>query len=211
MHLTQDIRSKLLDGLLASAVMVLFSLVIALLIRPVEILFGRPGLLIYTVLLLAIDMAALERSINPKFNDIQRTGWGLAAGLVAWAVIELSTVLGDQTLQSETGVLMLMMVGATVGILWRKVLPIGVRYMAVVILSCWAGQLLISGQAFMAGMNASFNQISQIVGFVIVGVGILTLAWVFLESRTRLQRVTGALVLWFCSIALIYIFRGGLY
>jgi hypothetical protein len=211
MHLTQDIRSKLIDGLLASAVMVLCSMVMALLIRPVEILFGRPGLLIYTVLLLAIGMAALERCINPKFDEAQRAAWGLAAGLVAWSAIELSNMLGAQALVSETGVLLLMLVGATVGILWRRVLPLGVRFTAVVLLSSWAGHLLIYGQIFMSGMDSSFNRIGQIAGFVVVGIAVLTLAWVFLESRTRLQRMSGAMVLWYCVIALIYIFRGGLY
>src|SRR5512140_1047115 len=211
MHLTQDLRSKLVDGLLVAAVMVLFTLVMALLIRPVEILSGRPGILIYTVLLLAIGMVALERSINPRFNEIRRAGWGLAAGLVAWAVIELSNMLGEQTLVSETGVLTLMLVGATIGILWRKVLPVGLRFMAIVLLACWAGHLIIYGQIFMAGVDASFNRVGQIAGFVVVGIAVLTLLWILLESRTRMQRISGALVLWYCVISLIYLFRGGIY
>ena len=83
--------------------------------------------------------------------------------------------------------------------------------MAIVLLASWAGHLIIYGQIFMTSLDASFSRVGQIAGFVVVGIAVLTLAWILLESRTRLQRIGGALVLWYCAISLIYLFRGGLY
>ena len=61
-----DLRSKLIDGLLASGVLVLLSVLVILLVNPILVIFDRPGMLVYTVVLVAITAICLERSMSNR-------------------------------------------------------------------------------------------------------------------------------------------------
>jgi len=207
-----EIRSKLLDGLLAPLVLILITILVALLIRPVEILFQRPGLLVYTVVLLAAAVVSLERSVVLRFPDAVRALWGIVGGLLTWTVIELSTMIGEQGIISQTGVILLMLVGLIVGVLWKKVLPLGVKFYTVTFLGGWIGHLSLNGIRFVLDMNkdsAAANTI-QMIGFSVIGVCVIIMGWIFLQSKSRIQRLWGTVALWLCAVLLLYIFRGGL-
>lgn len=207
-----EIRSKLLDGLLAPLVLILITILVALLIRPVEILFQRPGLMVYTVVLLAAAVVSLERSVVLRFPDAARALWGIVGGLLTWTVIELSTMIGEQGIISQTGVILLMLVGLIVGVLWKKVLPLGVKFYTVTFLGGWIGHLSLNGIRFVLDMNedsAAANTI-QMIGFSVIGVCVIIMGWIFLQSKSRIQRLWGTVALWLCAVLLLYIFRGGL-
>ncbi len=124
-----ELRSKLLDGVLAPLVLVLLNVLLAMIVQPVEIVFSRPGLLVYAVVILAAAVVSLERSVVLRYVDTARAWWGMLGGLLTWTVIEIANLISSNSIVSETGVLSMMLVILVVGVLWRKVLPLGVNFM----------------------------------------------------------------------------------
>src|SRR5512135_3426146 len=185
-----ELRSKLLDGLLAPLVMVLLSVLLALIIRPVEIIFSRPGLLVYAVILLAAAVVSLERCVVLRYPDTTRAWWGMLGGLLTWTVIEISNMISANSIVSETGVLSMMLVGLVVGVLWKKVLPLGVKFFAVTLIGAWASHLGLIGFRFLVQLSSdpgAYNAI-PIFGLCIAGLSVLILAWTFFQSKNRMQR-----------------------
>jgi hypothetical protein len=207
-----DLRSKLLDGLLAPLVLVLLSILLALIIQPVQILFGRPGLLVYTVVLIAAAVISLERCVVLRYPDTTRAWWGMLSGLLTWTVIETGNMISTNSIVSEVGVLSMMLVILIAGVLWKKVLPLGVKFFAVTLIGAWATHLGLVGFRFLVQVNSDLGASNAftILGLSVAGLSVLILAWTFFQSKNRMQRLWVTLALWLCAMMIIYIFRGAI-
>ncbi len=205
-----ELRSKLVDGLLTPLVLVLLSVLLALLVRPIEIIFQRPGLLIYTIILLAFAILSLERCVVPRYSDVVRAGWGIVGGVLTWAVIEMSNLIGVRGLTSETGMISMVLVGLVIGVLWRKVLPLGVKFFSIALLGGWVGHLGLYYINLVVIMNSieSSSGTYPILGIALSGLSMVAILWNFLQSKSRLSRLWAGMILWMCIMLLIYIFRG---
>lgn len=205
------VRSKLVDGLLAGSILVLLELLLILLIKPVELVFSRPGLLIYTVSILAVSVFCLERSLHIALSEYVQAWWGVLGGLSAWVVIELNSYLGGQELTSETGMLNLMLVLLVASVLWRRVAPLGLRYYFVMLLLGWVGHSgLISLVFLTTTVEPNLAFIIPVVGYIAAGMMIVSLVYIFMRSRDQLERLNAAMALWFTAMVMILVFRGGL-
>lgn len=211
MHLRSELRSKLVDGFLVALALISLSMLLGLLIRPIQISFGKPGILVYAVVMLAGSIIAIERSISQKVSEPYRAIWGLGGGLVTWAVIELSSLVGTQAPVTETGILTLMLVSTATTVLWKRVLLTGLKFYLVMFLASWACYSLIHGLIVLEAIFNPAKTILQVVGYVSAGLTFLVSAWILFGSRNRLERMWGALAIWICLILLFYVFRGGLY
>lgn len=207
-----ELRSKLIDGLLTPLVLVLLSVLLALLIRPIDIIFQRPGLLIYTIILLAFAILSLERCVVARYPEPVRAIWGIVGGVFTWGVIEMSNFIGVRGLTSETGMVSMVLVGLIVGVLWRKVLPSGVKFFAVALLGGWVGHMGLYYTNLVVSMNSVESSYSAypIIGLVVLGLSLIILLWIFVQSKSRLSRLWGAMFFWMCIMLLIYIFRGNI-
>jgi hypothetical protein len=205
-----ELRSKLVDGLLTPLVLILLSVLLALLIRPIDIIFQRPGLLIYTIILLALAIFTLERCVVPRYSEAARACWGIVGGVFTWGVIEMSNFIGVQGLTSETGMISMVLVGLVVGVLWRKILPLGVKFFSVALLGGWVGHLGLYYTNLVVNMNSLENSTGTypILGLMLGGLILIVLLWNFIQSKKRLSRLWGAVIVWMCAMLLIYIFRG---
>lgn len=205
-----ELRSKLVDGVLAGSVLVLLELLLILLITPVELIFSRPGLLVYTVVLLAVSVVCLERSLNTSLTELVQAWWGVMGGLAGWVVIELNNYLGSQELTSETGVLNLMLVLLVVSVLWRRIAPLGLRYYFVMVLLGWVGHSGLDALVFVAkSIDPRLIFLVPAAGCAAAGIMALSLVFIFLRSRGQLERLNAAIALWYTAMIMIYVFRGG--
>ena len=205
-----DLRSKLTDGLLAAGVLVLLDIVIVLFVKPIMVIFDKPGMLVYTVVLVALTAICLERSLSDSDPIMTRVWWGLLSGAAGWVVIEFSVWMGAQSLISETGVIILMMALLLSSVLWRKIPAVGLHYFLLLIFMGWLGHVGLASLRFLSGY---VNQIHS----VMIGTGILSggfmaaaVLYIFVRSRTRMDRLNAALVIWISAMIMIYVFRGGL-
>ncbi len=208
-----ELRSKLLDGVLAPLVLVLLTVLLALIVRPVEIVFSRPGLLVYAVVIMAAAVVSLERSVVLRYVDTARAWWGMLGGLLTWTVIEIANLISTNSIVSETGVLSMMLVILVVGVLWRRVLPLGVKFYAVSLLGAWATYLGLAGFRFLVQANPDPGAANAftILGLSVGGLSVLVLAWTFFQSKNRMQRLWVTLILWLCAMLMIYVFRGSIF
>ncbi|HZU87507.1 MAG TPA: hypothetical protein VFF78_08490 [Anaerolineaceae bacterium] len=209
-HWKQDFRSKIIDGFVPANLLFLFSVTLGIMVAPIQNVFGRPGLLIYTLSLLAVSIVCLERSIVTRYLETWRAWYGAVGGLLAWTVIELINSFGAKALTSESGILTFIVVALVAGVLWKRVLPIGVQFFVFILLLSWGGHLVLVEQVVLQNIFPFLATSYQITGWVGVGGIVVGLAWLFSESETRIQRLWVANWLWFCAMIVIYVFRGGI-
>ncbi len=207
-----ELRSKLLDGVLAPLVLVLLTVLLSLIVRPVEIVFSRPGLLVYAVVIMAAAIVSLERCVVLRYVDTARAWWGMLGGLLTWTVIAIANQISTNSIVSETGVLSMMLVILVVSVLWKKVLPLGVKFFAATLIGAWAIYLGLAGFRFLVQTNSDPGAANAftIFGLSVAGVSILVLAWTFFQSKNRMQRLWVTLILWLCAMLMIYVFRGAI-
>ncbi len=203
--------SKLIDGLLTSAILILIWLTIALSIHPISIIFGPPGLLIYVLGLLAVAMYALQHALAPGRSITARAWFGITGGFLAWSVVEVSSYLGVPIMPHLAGLVLLIMVALIVGLLWRAVLPVGVRFFSLTFLLNWTEHVMMRIQETLAGFSPIFKLTYRATGYLALIVAVLALAWILFQSRRRIDRISAALAVWFLVSLAIYVFRGSLF
>jgi hypothetical protein len=205
MHWRQDLWSKLTDGMLAAVSMYLLLLMVMLLVRPIQFVMGKPGLFIFTVILIAISVYFLERSLVSRLPDWGKAWYGLIAGLLAWIAISLSNDLGTQSITSITGILVLLLFSLTITRLWKRYLPVGGRFYGLSIMIAWTGQLIISSRTFLTGFYPRLAVAYHLLGYIAVISGLVITWWIFTQTERRLQRLYLAPGLAFCIVMAAYL------
>ena len=207
----REFRSKLMDGILPAGILILTWLVIMLSTWPVRSVFGQPGLMIYTLGLLAVAMLAFYYSIQLQFTHITRAWYGIAGGFLAWNVIEVCAFLGLPAFTNPGGIILILMAAIIFYILWRNILPIGGKFFGAVFIMNWFGHLFIKFQEFFAVGSPVFSLSYHATGYIAVVGVFLTLAYILIHSRRKIERMCAAVLVWFFFSLAIYVFRGGLY
>ncbi len=77
-ELSREWRSKLFDGVLATVVLCLTWLIVTITIRPVEVAFGAPGLLVYALGLVAAALYGLQQALSRAHSEPTRAWFGMA-------------------------------------------------------------------------------------------------------------------------------------
>lgn len=199
--------SKLTDGLLPALILILLWRTISLAVAAIDAQFGMPGLLIYGLGLLAISMFSLQQALLARHSETLRAWYGIVGGFLAWSVAEVCAHLGLPILPSLAGVLMLIMVGLIVALLWRSVFPLGVRFFSLTLLLNWSAFIFIQVQEWLASRSPIFLLSMRVTGVAAVFAALLTVGWILFQSRRRVQRVSGALVVWFLITLVFFTFR----
>lgn len=207
MHWKEDLSSKLMDGLLAGVILYFLLVFMVILVRPIQASVGRPGLLIYTLSLIALSVFCLEHSLLPRISESQRAWYGMAGGVVAWTSISLANDLGVSGITSVTGTLLLILVSLTVTRLWRKYLPLGGRFYSLTVLLSWVGQLILNSRTALVSWNLHLNQVYIGLGYTAILGGFLTIWWIFTQTNKRIQRLALAPALSFFVVISAYILR----
>lgn len=202
-----DLYDKLINGILTPLLLILLAFFLALLMPVVEVTSGSPGMLIYSILLIAGSTIFLERSIFENFGDPVQARFGMAGGLVGWMVIESSIKIDLAKISSETGVIIYMLVFLVVVIFWRKLFPVGAKFYFTVLLSCWSGHLFLEVIRFLSVGNPYAVLIMQIAAFTAIGTTIISLIWILFRSTTAMQRLWGAIVLGLSLATIAYSLR----
>jgi len=208
---TPDWWSKLTDGLLAATILILLWLMIALAIRPIAVAFGPPGLLIFVLGLLAVAMFSLQQALVPGRLDTTRAWYGIAGGFLAWAVAEVCIYLGVPLMPNLAGLLPLIMVILIVTLLWRPVLPVGARFFALTFILNWSEHAFIRIEEMLAAYSPIFELTYKAIAYLALLAVLLVLSWIVFRTRRRIQRISGALAIWFLISLALYVFRGGVF
>lgn len=204
-------QGRLFDLLATLTELLLLWLVVALAVRPIRAAFAAPGLLIYSLFLLAASMLFLQQAVTLHHAGATRALYGIAGGFLAWSVIEVSGDLGVPVLPSMAGVVLFLMVALIIGLLWRHVLPSGVRFFGLTLLLNWFQTILMIGQERLAHYSPVFTLSYRATGVLTFGAALMLLVWVLFRAQQRIQRVWGTLLVWFLVSFSLYVFRGTLF
>lgn len=207
MQNNQEWWSKLMDGILGALICILFWQSSSLVIVPIQKLSGLPGLLVYALALLAFAMFSLQQSLSSSHREIVRVWYGIAGGFLSWTVIHVSNSLGIPVLPNLAGVILLIMVALIVWLLWR-LLPVGARYFSLVFMLNWTELVLMRFGTYLTAFSPVFTLALRVTGMVAAFFAILTLGWVLFQTRRRIQRIWGALAIWFLVSLVTNIFWG---
>lgn len=203
-----ELRSKLMDGVVAAGLLLLLLMLINLMSIPIERTFFGPGLLVYILGLLSVSVIFLERSLPMRYPEWTRAWLGMTGGVLAWGVIDLSHQLGGGTMTGETGILMLILLGTVIGVLWQRVLPLGVRFFVSVVLLNWALSFMMSILQRYASSETWFHTVLQILGYIFLAGAIGAILWLLMHSQRRLQRLIYSLGVYACLTMALYLLRG---
>jgi len=204
----EDLYSKCVDGVVASLVLVLLMLVVALLQTPVYMGLGRPGMLIFVVAVIAFVAYSLEHAMLNRFTEATRLWWGMVGGILAWAVTSMANKLGNMRLTGAAAMILFLMLALVAASLWRRVLPLGVRYFALAYGLNWVAQFVLESERVLAVLSPAIFLMYRLLGYLAIVAGFVALVWIFFRSQSRLQRLKAALWIWFFTVVALYIFWG---
>lgn len=211
MKIKRDLTSKLIDGIGAGVILLMLAGLISFLRGPFDRLLGRPGLLAYTLGVLALAIYFLDRSAAPRTTDT-RQGWaGMVSGVLGWNVIQLSVELGGVVVPRITEVLLFLMIGLVAVALWKNVLTVGVQFFTIIILLNWSISLLRVGVETLSPQLGYIQNIWRIIGVLCVPTLLIMLAWMFYYSERRMQRLWVGLWVWFFIALMGVVFFGNLF
>lgn len=207
----RDLRSKFLDGLLPALVLYLLIMQIVLPLEPILRTFGEPGLLVYTLGLLAVGMFSLQHALEPRLAESARAWYGMAAGMLSWSVVQISSLSDSSALVKGSAVMSVLLISLTVTALWRRNLPTGARFSFCVFLCNWWGSLCLIYFQMISSWSPILLLAYRVLGYTLAAGAFAALVWIFAFSERRIERMWASLVLVFFAAGAIFIFNGGLF
>lgn len=199
-------RSKLYDGVLPALVMILLTLLFNLLFMPVQIVFGTPGLLIYTLIILAGGVYSLGKCVQMRFDEITRAWYGVISGLLLWFAVNTAGRLGESFVSIEVEAVILILAVLVVATLWKTVFPLGLRFLAAVFLVDWTLRFWLGIHAFLAESFEFFQWSYYLTGFISLSGLIFFLMWMFSRAESRVHHLWAAVGIWFCTLMVMIVF-----
>jgi len=208
MDYRRDLRSKLLDGLLPAVALYLLAVLVLLPVDLIEWRFGRSGLLLYILGLMGIAMFSLQRALVSRYSETARAWYGMAGGLLAWSVIEIGALLDNRPVSGAATMVVMMMAALVTLLLWRPHLPLGARFFLVASLAYGTAHLALIFIRSFSGWSPALLVFYRIVGFISTAGTMGILAWIFLFSEWRTQRMWAALAVTLLATAAFTILAG---
>jgi hypothetical protein len=206
MNASQELRSKWVDGPLAIVLILALTAGLILLIRSSQAL-GDSGQVAYMLVCLGLSLFSLRGSLAEKAGEMRRAWLGLCGGMLAWAVIEMAQLLGFAAIEDAGGSVLFLLAACVLGLLWQS-LPLGARFWMALFFMNWAGHVLIFTQRFLAQTVPVFTVTEKAMGFL-AGLGIpVVFGLIFIRATSRVQRLWGAVWVWFLTAVIYYVFRG---
>ncbi len=164
----------------------------------VESTFAKPGVFIYILILLAAGIFMLARALLAGRQEAQWADAGLSAGVLLWQVTQFSNLLGNSGLFGQSGWLFWLMAILITTVLWRKVIPVGLRFFILVYLLLWAGLLYTNTLPLITGWPPVFIVSYHAVQALALAGVLVFLWWIVFRTSTAVERKVCALGLAFC-------------
>jgi len=205
----QDWRSKLLDTLAIGGGLVVINFALLMLVSFVERVYSRTGLFVFAFILIVFSIFCLERATTLRFPETWRARTGILGGLLSWAIVELARLIGQQNVSFLTEVVVLTLAILVTITIWKRSFSTGLQFFIISFLFGWMGRIILGGfLQLQNGLLMAYDVLwwaAMVFGILSLGV----IGWVMFRSRTRIQRMMMAVMLWFCLMIVLYSLRGG--
>jgi hypothetical protein len=205
-----DLRSKFIDGVLATAILYLLTLTLFLLIRPFQTLMGKSGIFSYTIGIIALAIFCLEHSMVTRISEPHRAWYGMTGGVMTWIVIEAVYMLGDTNMISESSIVTLLMVGLIIGTLWRRrIFSVGLKFYTATLILGYSVHLGVDALRYVVNLFPAMSLVLDGTGIFAIVCLFAVCGWLFFRTEWRIQRLWCALWMWCFLLISLYVFSGG--
>ena len=195
-RISEKQRSIIIDGFLVAAALYLFLMMMQLFIIPIQVQFGRSGLLIFSLGILTASIIFLDRSFHVGYG-VEQARYGLAGGVLGWIFISSIDALVGLFTTSAQSFLWLLFLGLFSAVLWRRILPLGVKFYLGTIVLCWLGRFIISAESQYSHIWDMADNLRMMTGWI-ADVGVVpSPGWILVKATNRIQRIFAAMLLWF--------------
>lgn len=192
--------SKIYDGFGTAAYLLMITFAARLVYLPVEKALGKTGIFVYILVLLAVGTFLAGKSLTKAKDDNHLAFYGMSAGVLLWQAVQFSLKFGSDNSIGWSGWLIGGAVLALMILLWKKILPFGLRFFAAEFTLLWAGVLYRDGLAQLGHWSPAIAAGYQLLRAAAL-VGILFIIW-WIAFRTKevAQRQACGMALAFCAM-----------
>lgn len=191
-----DVLTRLNDGLVPAVLLLALTMMMDMLIYPIQTAAKREGLLIYLILVLAMGIFALEKSTHPRGTEIGHAISGMVAGQFFWHSLWIIQLLGGIDL-SPQGTLLVLVVITSLGLtLWRPVLPLGVKFFLISFMASWINRFFVNNSITQSARIDFYNGLFYATGFLALAGVVFGIAYLIFRAEFKVQRLWAALGIW---------------
>ena len=144
-----------------------FMLITTFALIPIKSLFGLTGIVVLLLILVLLSAFYLHRSVRNKVEDSQKAWYGMAAGVLLWQVTRYLPEIPGLGWLDRIGFLYWTLLALVTLLLWKRVLPIGLRFLLLAFFAKLDRQTLyrLSGNGKLwLGNNSDCVSLSAIFG-----------------------------------------------
>jgi len=189
----------------------LLIMLIVLSLNLIQQRFDGWGLFMYMLGLMAVAMFSLQRALVPRYAETTRAWYGIAGGMLAWAVAQIGSLADGSSLEGMSAILLLTMLSLTILLLWRQYLPVGTRFFAGVFLGNWAGHIFLTFFQQVSTWSPAIQVLYRAMGIALAVSAVGVLGWIFLFSERRIYRMWASLLAVFLLAGAIFVLNGRLF
>ncbi len=204
-HFPKDIATRLTDGLVPSVLLLVLTMMMDMLIYPIEATAKGEGLLVYLILVLALGVFALEKSTHSGSTEIGRAISGMVAGQFFWHAFWIIQLMGGIELKPQGTILMLGLISLLGLTLWRPVLPLGVKFFLVSFLASWVNRFFINHSIVQSAGADLFTWMFYATGFLALAGVVFGTAYLIYRAEFKVQRLWAALGIWQSALVMLIV------
>jgi hypothetical protein len=116
----------------------------------------------------------------------------------------LALIIGQQNVSVFTEMVVISLVILVTVTLWRRSFSTGLQFFVLTFLFGWMVRIILSG---FRHLQNGLLMVYDVLWWAAIVFGLLSLGvigWTMFRSRTRIQRLMMAVMLWFCLMIVIY-------
>ena len=192
--------SKISDGFGSALKLFLLMLLTTLAITPIKSLFGLSGVIGLLVLLFLLAGYYSYQSLRNQVDESKKAWCGMAAGVLLWQVTRYLPEISGFGWLDKIGVLYWIGLTLITVILWKKVLPTGLRFLFLTFLLNWIGRIYLASFEMTKLWPGLLSSIFPYLRYLGIAGIIASVWWIAARSRNSMERKYGGLILYFCVL-----------
>lgn len=192
--------SKISDGFGSALKLMAFMLITTFALIPIKSLFGLTGIVVLLLILVLLSAFYLHRSVRNKVEDSQKAWYGMAAGVLLWQVTRYLPEIPGLGWLDRIGFLYWTLLALVTLLLWKRVLPIGLRFLLLAFLLNWIGRLYIVSLETVNYGSGIIPTVYPYLRYLGLAGMMVNIWWIVTRSRNSIERKYGGLALYFCAM-----------
>lgn len=192
--------SKISDGFGSTIKMLAFVALTTLAIIPIRTMFGLYGVAGLLVLLFALSVFYIYRSMKNQMEEKQKAWCGMAAGVLFWQATRYLPEVPGMGWLDKIGILYWLALVLITIVLWKKVLSISGKFFLLTFLLNWIGRLYLVSKDTLVFQLEILKKLYPYLNLLGIAGMLISIWWIVTRSQTSVQRKYGGLILYFCVL-----------